>query len=67
MSEISSDIDVFPSPQKTPIMAEEELWKRFLIFTIEKTGSSRRVSDRVEDERESQGKCLALSDKSSWR
>jgi len=33
---------------KTSIMVDEELWKRFRIFTIEKTGSARKISETLE-------------------
>jgi len=33
---------------KTSIAIDEELWKRFRIYTIEKTGSARKISETLE-------------------
>ena len=34
--------------KKTSITIEEELWKKFTIYTINKTGSARKISETME-------------------
>jgi hypothetical protein len=35
--------------KKTSVSLDEDLWKDFMIYVIDKTGSTHKVSDEIED------------------
>jgi hypothetical protein len=35
--------------KKTSVSVDEDLWKDFVMFVIEKTGSTHKVSDEIEE------------------